>query len=131
MSKLTRGEVRVTLDGSEHTLTPSLQAFSQLAARYDNHNALLGLLFATNIPAIITVLRLGLGWNDKQAKALPEMVFKTGAPTLVEPLSDYVFRLFNAGKSADEWLSEQNAGKGDSVAKEPADAEENPLLAGV
>lgn len=130
MSKLTRGEVRVTLDGTEHTLTPSLQAFSALAARYGNHNDLLRRLFECDVQTMVVVLRQGLGYNDKQAKALPELVFKTGAPTLVEGLSDYVFRLFNGGKSADEWLAEQNASKTEPAKAEAAEDEENPLLAG-
>lgn len=136
MSKITRGEVVITLDGTEHTLRPSLQAFSHLGSRYENHGVLLGLVFAGNVPAMINVLRQGLGWGDKEAKKLPELIFASGVPTLVEPLGDYVFRLFNGGKSADEVLREQNAGTEAGPAVEApkkrkgssAGEAENPLL---
>lgn len=131
-SKLTRGEVAITLDGVEHTLKPSLQAFSALSARYDNYGQLLGRIASGNVPAIIFTLRQGLGYNDQQAKKLPDVVFKTGISTITDPLSDFVYRLYNSGKSADEVMAEQiNAPAADEDApKVDQEAGADPLLAG-
>ncbi|WP_207479576.1 hypothetical protein [Arenibaculum pallidiluteum] len=130
MSKIAKGEVAVTLDGTEYTLKPSLNAFSQLGSRYDNHGALLGKVGCGNVPAIVMVLRLGLGWGDKDAKKLPDLVFKTGIPSLIDPVTDYVWRLFNAGKSFEESIAEKDAAEaeaGDAEKGKPEETE-NPLL---
>ncbi|SMH29755.1 hypothetical protein [Azospirillum agricola] len=133
MSKLTKGEVTITLAGTDYTLKPTLQAFSVLGSRYGNHSALLGKIFAGDVPTLTTVLRQGLGFNDQQAKKLPQMMFASGVPSLIEPVSNYVFRLFNGGKSAEEVLAEQSAedvAADLSADQEGDEGEENPLLAG-
>jgi hypothetical protein len=133
MSNLARGEVAVTLAGTPRTLKPSLNAFSQLGARYDNYGVLMAKIATGNVPAIVMVLRVGLGLNDAGAKELPALVMKTGVTTLIDPLTDYVFRLFNNGKTAEEVQAESS---GDDLAPvegggEAASGEEaNPLLAG-
>ena len=132
MSKLTKGEVRITLDGEERTLKPTLQAFTTLSARYDNYGQLLGKIASGNVPAIIFTLRQGLGYNDQQAKKLPDQIFKTGVSSLIDPLSDFVYRLYNNGKSADEVMAEQidAPGAGDDASKAGQEADADPLLAG-
>ncbi|MGQ9370346.1 hypothetical protein [Azospirillum sp. ST 5-10] len=132
MSRLTRGEVALTLAGAEHTLKPSLNCYQRLATQYDNYGVLLGKIAAGNIPAIIFVLRHGLGFTDQQAKKLPQLVMDTGLAGLADPLSDFVFRLFNAGKSVDEVMADK-AGPADLAdAGGEAGGEDgaDPLLAG-
>jgi hypothetical protein len=132
MSKLTRGEVAITLDGAELTLKPTLACFSKLAAQYDNYGELLSKIARGNVPAVIFVLRHGLGWGDKEAKGLAEKVMNTGIIDLTDPLSDFVFRLFNNGLSVDEMQAKQiTGGKADDAkAAKAEEEEEDPLLAG-
>jgi len=110
---LNKGEVAFTVEGTTYTLVPSLTAFSQLSNEYSNYQDLLRKLASNNVPAIARVIRLGLGWNDQQSKKLPELMMRAGLAPLVEATSDYAFRLFNGGKSADEVLAEQ-AGETDN-----------------
>lgn len=128
MSKLNKGEVSIVLGGTEHTLKPSLSAFSTLGSRFESWSELLGKIAAGNIPAMIVVLRYGLGFNDAQSKKLPDLVFSTGISNLTEPLSDYVYRLFNSGKGVEEVIAERLTGGTGSDSAGGGD-EENPLLA--
>ncbi|MBI1207507.1 MAG: hypothetical protein GC191_09505 [Azospirillum sp.] len=121
MNELTKGEVVITLDGQEVTLKPSLGAFTVLSSRYETYGELLRLLAAGNVPAIIQVLRQGLGLTDAQAKRLPNQLFSTGVSDLIDPVSDYVFRLFNAGKSPAEVMAAQAEAAG-SGAENPSRA---------
>lgn len=130
MSKLHQGEVAVILAGTEYTLKPSLQAFSVIASRYDSYGQLLSKIAAGSVPAILFTLRHGLGWGDQQAKKLPELVMKTGISGLADPLSDFVYRLFNGGKSVDEVMAQQVGGSDGESGEAAGDGEENPLLAG-
>ena len=128
MSDLQKGEVVIVLGGAAHTLKPSLDAFSRLAARFETHAKLHEKLMAGDVSAMITVLRHGLKMSDSAAKALPNMIFQCGVHALIDPLVDYVFKLFNGGLSAEEWLSRQNSG---DVAEAGGGGDaENPLLAG-
>jgi len=121
MSQITKGEVVLTLADAEYTLTPSLNAFSRLSAVHKNHNALLEKVREGDVMTILSVIRLGLGWDDKAAKKLPDLIFKTGVGSLIEPTWDYVFRLFNGGKTLDEVLADQSAEEGEeaSTGEEP------------
>lgn len=131
MSKLTKGEVTITLAGQERTLKPSLAAFSQLGSRYDNHFALMGKIIGGNVPAICAVLRYGLGLNDATAKPLPKQVMETGVHALVEPLADYVHRLFNNGLSVEELAAQQRDASEDGAGAEAeGDDAGNALLGG-
>lgn len=127
MSKLTKGEVSITLAGTEYTLRPTLQAFSVIGSKYESYGHLLGKIAAGNVPAMVFTLRYGLGWGDAQAKKLPELVMQTGVSGLVDPLTDFVYRLFNGGKSADEVMADQVGGSNEEAA---GGGEENPLMVG-
>lgn len=126
MSKLNKGEVAIVLDGTDYTLKPSLSAFSALGSRFESYGELLTKIAAGNVPAIVLVLRHGLGFNDAQTKRLPDMVFRTGIAAVSEALTDYVFRLFNSGKGVDEVTADRLH---DGASTVGGGDEENPLLA--
>lgn len=104
---LNRGEVEIVLDGEPLTLVPTLQCFQRLAA-VSPYRKTLEALEQGDIAAVLIVLQHGLALDDKAVKALPEKLFKTGAIPLRHRLYDFVFMLFNAGKSQDEVLAEIN-----------------------
>lgn len=136
-NKITKGEVAITLAGEELTLTPSLSAFSTLSVRYSNYGQLLNLIAEGNVPALVFTLRHALGWGDKQAKTLPTKVMMTGVHKVSEPLAEFVYRLFNAGKSMEEVMAEEVAAVEDKAPGKPVKkdkaaevAETDPLLNG-
>ncbi|WP_044561473.1 hypothetical protein [Azospirillum sp. B4] len=112
MSDLNRGEVSITLDGQDLVLKPSLGAFNVLSSKYKNYTELTLYILNNQVPDIITTLRHGLGYTDTQAKDLAGMVLRTGLDKITIPLSDYVFRLFNGGRSLDDIKAEQESAQG-------------------
>jgi hypothetical protein len=69
-SKITTGEVPVSLDDDELILRPTLRAMTQLSRTYGGLAKVRAELVAENIDAIATVLRLGAGMSDRDAKDL-------------------------------------------------------------
>jgi len=102
---LTTGEVEITLDGEARTLRPTLDAFAGIGSRHDI-GPLLEKLRAGNVPTFLDVLRLGLDLSADETRDLPAKLMRTGVLPLINPLSDYAFRLFNGGKSAAELVTE-------------------------
>lgn len=96
------GEVEIVLDGETRTLRPTLNAFSGLGAKYDIQ-PLLRALAASNVAAILDVLRFGLDLSDAEARELPGKLLRTGVVSVVAPLSLFVFKLFTGGKSPAEF----------------------------
>lgn len=108
---LTTGEVEISLDGETRTLRPTLDAFAGIGARYDI-GPLLEKLRVGNVATFLDVLRLGLGLSADEARELPAKLMRTGVLPLINPLSDYAFRLFNGGKSAAEIAAEPEVKEG-------------------
>lgn len=113
---LNRGEVDIVLAGETRTLKPSLQAFQNIGSA-GAYRDLLPRITRCDLGAIAFVIRNGLGLTDDQAKKLPEQLFATGLPSLAGPVAEYLFRLFNAGKSPEEVEAEAEAAEqGNAVA---------------
>lgn len=106
---LAKGEVRFTVEGTEYVLRPTMAAFSQINHRYDDYADLIRRITRNDVGAIAFVLRQGLGYGDKEARTLPALIMKAGVSALIEPTTDFVFRMFNAGKSPDEVMKEETA----------------------
>ena len=124
---LTKGNVTFDLAGESVTLVPTVRAFNLLSSAADSYSALLQRLAVGHVDTIKTVLRAGLGLSDQQAKELSGKIMLTGVFAVSNPCSDYVYRLFNAGKSVKEVQEEQQA-KAAAKDEEGDDAEdeENP-----
>jgi hypothetical protein len=105
---LNRGEVQIILAGETRTLKPSLQAFQNIGS-VGAYRDLLPRVTRCDLSAIAFVIRNGLGLTDDQARKLPEQLFETGLPKLAAPVAEYLFRLFNAGKSPEEVEAEAAA----------------------
>ncbi|MBK3799449.1 hypothetical protein GAY33_09455 [Azospirillum brasilense] len=125
----TKGTVTFDLAGEPVTLAPTVKAFNLLSSVADSYSVLLQRLAVGHVDTIKTVLRAGLGLNDTQVKELPGKIMLTGVFAVANPCSDYVYRLFNAGKSVKEVQEEQQAkAAAQDEAEEAGDAEdeENP-----
>lgn len=105
---LNRGEVEIVLDGKPHILKPTLQAFQNIATAA-GYRDLLHKVERCEVGAIAFIILQGLGMKNDEAPKLSEAIFKTGIVKLAGPVSEYLFRLFNGGKSPDEILAEAEA----------------------
>lgn len=98
---LNKGEVDIVLAGETRTLKPTLEAFQQIGAG-GAYRDLLPRITRCDLGTIAFVIRHGLGLTNEEAKKLPQQIFDTGLPKLAAPVAEFVFRLFNAGKSPEE-----------------------------
>lgn len=112
MSKITSGEVVISLDGEERTLRPTLNAATRINSQFGGFAGALGQIQALNLEAMTYIVRQGLGASDAEAKGLREQVYQAGVLEMVGPLSRYVMLLANGGKlSSDEGEGEGDGGK--------------------
>lgn len=97
-----KGCVPFTVAGTEYTLKPSLSAFAALALAYPNHLDIIRRISGNDAPTMIAVLAAARVIPGARPTELLDLLFRAGPSNLAAPLMDYVFRLFNAGRSADE-----------------------------
>lgn len=99
MSKLTAGEVLVTLGDDELILKPTLRAMNAVNRQYNGLRNARERLVNEDADAIVFILRHGLNLDDKAARDLPERVFRNGLTgELLVALIRYVAILGNGGK---------------------------------
>lgn len=125
---LDKGNVTFELAGEQVTLAPSVFAFNMLAGAADSYSTILQRLAIGHVETIKTVLRAGLKLKDADVKELPGKIMLTGVYPVSNPCSDYVYRLFNAGKSMEEMEAERKAkAAADAKDEEAGDEDEgNP-----
>lgn len=114
MNALTKGEVEIVLAGETRILKPSLEAFQQIGSA-GAYRDLLPRITRCDLGAIAFVIRHGLSLSNEDAKKLPQQLFDTGLPKLAGPVAEYLFRLFNAGKSPEEVEAEAEADEGKAL----------------
>lgn len=95
---LADGVVEIKLGGETHELKATVDAALQLCRIYGGLQAVAGKVFAYDVDAYITIIRLGLNLDKKSAEGLKEKVFSEGVTTLATALSEYVALLLNGGK---------------------------------
>jgi hypothetical protein len=99
MSKLTAGDVTITLAGEQRVLHPTLRCITMLSNSYGGLAKVRDALAAQDFGAATVVIRWGLNLSDNEAKKLPEQVFATGLTAdLLVPLIRFVGILANGGK---------------------------------
>jgi hypothetical protein len=123
-SRITAGEITVSLNGNDLTLRTTPRAGLQISRQYGGLAKARQQLVDENIDAIVFILRLGSGMSDRDAKDLGDRVYRNGITAdLLVPLIKYVAMLGNGGKPLDE---DETGGDGTSDAAQPrTDAEGN------
>ncbi len=88
------GEVEIELDGEKKVLRPTLGAAKRVNAS-GGFSQVINKLLGYDLDYYVTVISAGL---DRKPATVEEAVFKSGLPTLVEPLCRFVVNLSNGGK---------------------------------
>ena len=122
-SKITLGEVPITLDGDEIVLRPTMRAMTQISRTYGGLAKARTEIAQENIDAIAYVIRVGAGMNDRDAKDLGDRIFATGTADMIVPLIRYVAILGNGGKplEGDDEVDDADAGGSRRSRKRDAD----------
>lgn len=91
-------EIRVTIDGIEVTLLPSLNAAIKLSDRYGGFLPLLDVLNVGSLEAATDVIFWTLGKKDSERASLREQVYSAGLAYLTPHLVRYVIALMHGGR---------------------------------
>lgn len=102
MSKITSGEVVITLDGEERTLKPTLNAATRVNNRFGGFTKALPEVSALNLDAFVYIIGQGLAAKDDEMKTMKEKVWRTGLADLVNPVGRFVMILANGGRDLDD-----------------------------
>lgn len=112
MSKLMAGEVPVTLDGDDLILKPTLRAMTTINRQYGGLAKARAELVSENFDAVVFILRHGLNLSDRDARDLPDRVYRNGVTgELLVALIRYVAILGNGGKPLPDEPEDNDAGE--------------------
>lgn len=110
MSRVTAGEVAITLNGEERILKPTLGAATRVNKAFDGYQNANRRVAALDLEAYVFIIRQGLGLADGDEKDLREHVWRAGVTNLSGPVATYVAILANGGRPLDDQPSEESAG---------------------
>lgn len=103
MSKLTSGQVAITLGGTEQILEPTLGAATRISRAFGGFQGAHQKLLASDLDAYVTVIQHGLGLKtEAETKGLRDKVWSAGMNSLVLPLVEFVSMLANGGRPVEE-----------------------------
>lgn len=97
------GDVELELDGETVTLKPTFRACSAITKMSDRKmSGVFNDVANLDMDVMAAVVALGLGLEGKDAKAIPEKVWRTGLVNLVDPLTRYLVIVSNGGRPLDD-----------------------------
>lgn len=106
-ARIAQGEVTITLNGEERVLRPSIRAIQTLSSGFSGMAELRAALVREDFNAAVATIRWGLNLSEREAKELPEQVYKNGLDAeLLVPLIKFVGNLSRGGKPLPEDLDE-------------------------
>ncbi len=98
-SKITSGQIPIVLDEEDLILVPSIKAYNSINRQFDGLANARAALVRENSDAIAFVIRQGLNLSDRDARDLPEKIYKNGITIeLLIRLIKYVAILGNGGR---------------------------------
>ena len=98
-SKILSGEVSIVLNEEEFWLKPTIRAATSINRQFDGFANARAALVRENFDSVVFIIRLGLNLSDRDARDLPERVYKNGITAeLLIPLIKYVAILGNGGR---------------------------------
>ncbi len=111
-SRINSGEINITFDDDNLVLKPTLQAATAINRQFDGFANARAALVRESFDAVVFILRVGLNLNNRDARDLPERVYKNGITAeLLIPLIEYVAVLGNGGRPVN--LNETTSDQGE------------------
>lgn len=99
MSKLSAGDVTVTLNGKDHVLRPTLRALDLVSSQFGGLQKAHELIVARNFTAMVFMINAGLNYSGRAAQAISQEVYDHGVNNdLVIPLVTFNAILGNGGQ---------------------------------
>lgn len=113
-SKITSGQVVITLDGEDLTLKPTPRAALAISRAAGGMQDAIRRLAALDVDMIAAVVNAGLNRSGDAAKKTAEEAFAAGFDGIAGKCIDFVVMLSNGGKPRDEQPadSEEDADQG-------------------
>ena len=101
-SSLGAGNVEIELDGETAILRPSLKTCQTISRQSGGISSAVAAVGRFDFDIIVSVVTLGLGVKDEEAKSIPEKVWRTGLTDLVGPVTKFLTIIANGGRPVDE-----------------------------
>lgn len=117
--KISAGETLITLNDEDFVLKPTIRAAQVISRQFNGFAAARQALVSENLDAVVSILKLGLNLSDKEARDLPDRVWKNGLTAeLLIPLIKYVAILGNGGKPLPDDVDTQTSDEGHNQGNE-------------
>jgi hypothetical protein len=98
MSKITAGQVDITLGNDTLTLAPTIEAMTKISRTFGGMKPAIDRVLALDIDAFTVIIATGAGLSGNKAAGLGDKVWKHGMDNLVGGLTDYLLILRNGGR---------------------------------
>lgn len=109
MTAIVSGDVKVTLANEQHTLACTLGAAMSVNTAFGNYSEAAARIARRDLAAIMQIVAAGLNVPFEKAQ---DLVFRTGMPSLIEPVSEYLLKLANGGRPISD-TADKDAPKGE------------------
>jgi hypothetical protein len=101
--RINSGEVEIRFEDEDLVLRPTLRAATTISRQFNGFAAARAALVAEQFDSVVFILKLGLNLSDRDARDLPDRVYKNGITAeLLIPLIKYVAVLGNGGRAIEE-----------------------------
>jgi hypothetical protein len=97
MTDINHGTVEVTLGGETFVLEPTLNALQRIDRSFGSIRAAVQRCSELSLEAIVSVIAAGADVDAKEAKRLPELVYREGLVNVAPQLTEYLVALMNPG----------------------------------
>lgn len=111
MSKLTSGNVTITLAGEEVVLKPTPRAAVTISNHFTGLHAAVPRIVGQDIAAMSVVIAAGAGIKGEAAKGLNDKVYRAGLSNIAADLVEFIIILMNGGKRPDDTDAAEDDGE--------------------
>lgn len=102
MSRVDHGVIECSINGTEYTLKPTLDAYRKIQARFGGLRGALEAISALNIEHLSHIVAAGAGIGRNKAVKIEEDIFLEGVGNVTESVAPFVTALFNPRGDKDE-----------------------------
>lgn len=107
MASIDDGQVALKLGEETFSLVPSIAAIKGIGRDLGGLVQALAKVQALDFDAMLAIAKHGLRADDKLAKRLPGLLFRSRIVTLIPPMTEYLMILSNGGKRPEKKPAEE------------------------